>query len=974
MGQHASRAAVQAAPRGKPQHFSPPMAAQATARPQPQPSSSAMEERNPSCPAEAKEKDKLPQEPTSVPPAPPLDASGLPMCAVERYAMDNIEAFLRSTEPQNEEKKMKFLCSIRTICGSAAERNTVQELRIFCRRNELVENIMVLLAEEPRRELSSELRLQAVAAITSLSKVEGALEEKIPLFVVCFRSIFLLPSEQDLDTNLYSKTLRALDEMLHSLVFIHPSTSIGEELKDVFQVLLPFTSLQSSTVRQRAVGRIWKLTHSLAHYCQEKPRHSSEQSPSASYDELRLPVLGQLVGCLILCCAFVQEDKTCRCALSALRHLYRFVLWRSRWEGQLDEQGKLEQWEADHEFSLTWTTNTTVILLRFEKYFHSSEKTDLILLALQGMRDCSNYNTQVASTLMAILTVDFNPMPNDVQRIVTAIHRSRKLITEEQALRTIHGTFPSLAAANPRAMTLSLLRCSPTCDKDIWELWELALSSVDVVPKMVQALLRQLETVPLGQKTEVGVLHLAAATALHKLLQYLDYGPQVRLVFPELFVALIIQLVSAGPLAPLEIIAITEDPFRPSAPTSAIRMVVETARSLLLCADMDNLAFSMETHDLWARLLGASMWQNGLHSLAKVMLKNCRDQCRPIFRHLQNLLQYHQLQWREVPAMAFYLELWSCQGHHKDDTGTQKIFRKYIRSKQPRSRELALRGLRNLYAGRMQLLLPDALLWLQDMRADIKLQAIHLLQDIVAQRPASIRGVLSQLAVQLLSCFNEDNAEVRWRSMELFALLLEAPGRKRLLLQAERSLLPLFIHMNEDIPNVAQAAQKALIHAAKLLGWQQLQRLACAAEVWMIADCLVRTPTPQPLWTPLAALQKGGRGATLRVPPPPCSLQLQKRGRDAEQYLKDTVLHLHSPQVPVRDTAVRFLGLLGRKLRNENREKVLDIRKALEGAKEDSEPTVRCLVLQTLLILSVLEDVPPTRPRLRRWFWRTWRE
>ena len=32
---------------------------------------------------------------------------------------------------------------------------------------------------------------------------------------------------------------------------------------------------------------------------------------------------------------------------------------------------------------------------------------------------------------------------------------------------------------------------------------------MDVVPKMVQALLRQLETVPLGQKTEVGVLHTA---------------------------------------------------------------------------------------------------------------------------------------------------------------------------------------------------------------------------------------------------------------------------------------------------------------------------------------------------------------------------------------------------------------------------------------------------------------------------------
>ncbi|XP_046790238.1 uncharacterized protein LOC121112446 [Gallus gallus] len=704
MGQHASRAAVQAAPRGKPQRFSPPMAAQAMARPQPQPSSSAMEERKPSCPAEAKEKDKLPQEPTAVPPAPPLDAPGLPMCAVERYAMDNIEAFLRSTEPQNEEKKMKFLCSIRTICGSAAERNTVQELRIFCRRNELVENIMVLLAEEPRRELSSELRLQAVAAITSLRYCPHAR---------------MAPQHSYGPDCLYGPTVsewphtaypEALDEMLHSLVFHSPQ-------------------------RQHRRGAERRLP--AAAQSSEEPHGAGELCRTA-------PCLGS--GQLSSSLQGSHCSRTCA------------LLSFPGWEGQLDEQGKLEQWEADHEFSLTWTTNTTVILLRFEKHFHSSEKTDLILLALQGMRDCSNYNTQVASTLMAILTVDFNPMPNDVQRIVTAIHRSRKLITEEQALRTIRSSFASLAAANPRAMTLSLLRCSPhlrqvRCPRhpaegdphppkdrdlhptDIWELWELALSSVDAVPKMVQALLHQLETVPLGQKTEVGVLHTAvmlsgcfpqAATALHKLLQYLDYGPQVRLVFPELFVVLIIQLVSAGPLAPLEITAITEDPFRPSAPTSAIRMVVETAHSLLLCAEMDNLAFSMDTHNLWARLQGAATWQNGLHSLAKVMLKNCRDQCRPSSDTCRNLLQYHQLQWREVPAMAFYFEvgvetLWSCQGHHEDDTCPQKIFRKYIRSKQPKSRELALRGLRNLYAGRMQLLLPDALLWLQDMRADIKL-------------------------------------------------------------------------------------------------------------------------------------------------------------------------------------------------------------------------------------------------------------
>ncbi|XP_048786053.1 maestro heat-like repeat family member 5 isoform X2 [Lagopus muta] len=928
MRKHASRPAVQTTPRVKSQRLSPPVAVQAVAGPQPQPSSSAMEERKPSCPAEA-EKGKTPQEPPVVPPAPPSDTPGMPVCDAERCAMDNIEAFVQRTEPQNEEQKMKFLQSIRTICSRAAQRNAAQELRIFCRRNNLVENIMVLLAEEPHKKLSSELRLQAMATITALSKVEGLLEEKIPLFHVCFQSILLLPSEQDLDVSLYSKTLRALDEMLDTLVFVHPTAGIGEELKNAFQVLLPFTSTQNSAACQRAVGRIWKLCHSLAYYCQERRHHSSGRFRPICCDKFRLPVLGQLVGSLILCCA-CQEDKTHRCALSALHHLYKFILWRSRWEVQPEEQGKQEQWEDEHELSLTWTTNTSEILLRFAKHFHSWETTDFILVMLQGMKDCSNCNAQAASNLMGVLMADFKPTPNDVQRIVTAIHRSRKLITEEEALKHIHDVFPRLAAANPRAVTLSLLRCSPTCDKDARELWELALSSEDAIPKMMQELLRLLEIAPLGLETESSTLSLAAVAALYKLLQNLEYGPQVRQFFPELFVALVLQLVSCEELCSLEAIAITEEPFGPASPTSAARMVVETLRLLLLCSDMEDLAFFMETYNLWARLPGAAQWQNGLYNFAKVLMRGCQSQCRPIFIHLQKLLRYHQLQWREVPAMALYFEMWILIGFRDDDYHAEMIFRKHVSSKQLRSRELALLGLRYLYDERMQLLLPEVMLWLQDVRADVKLQAMYILHCILTERPASVRGVLSQLAVLLLSYFNEETAEMRWHSMELFALLLEAPGRKQLLPEAERSLLPLFIHMNEDIPNVAQAAQIALIRAAKLLGWQQLQRLASKAEVWMIADCL-----------------------------------LQEREGDAELYVKQTMLHLNSPQAALREVAVRFLGMLAQKLKNKNEEMVLDIRKALQGAKGDRDLAVKSLVQQTLLILCQKTDVPPTRPRGR---------
>ncbi|OXB52181.1 hypothetical protein ASZ78_016590 [Callipepla squamata] len=383
----------------------------------------------------------------------------------------------------------------------------------------------------------------------------------------------------------------------------------------------------------------------------------------ARYKELRLPVLGQLVGSLVLCCAY-QEDRTRRSAVSALRHLYAFILGRARkamaagtvrWEApQGEDQEKLKQWEDDHKFSLSWTTNVMVIVLRFAKHFYSSEKTDFILTALQGMSDCSNYSTQLAATLMDILMVDFKPAPTDVQRIVMAIHRSRKLITEERAQKTIQNTFPWLAASDPRATTLSLLRCSHTCDKDTWELWEMALSSAGVVPWMVQELLRLLEVAPLGQETEIGTLPLAAAMALHKILQHSQYGPQVCLFVLELFVALIFQMVSSTSLKPLEVTAVMEDP---STPTSASRILVKVVHKLLQCADLDRLVQAMDRHKLWRQLLGAATWQDGLRSLARVMVMECRVDSMRIFSHVQKLLWYHQLQWREVPAMVFYMEV-----------------------------------------------------------------------------------------------------------------------------------------------------------------------------------------------------------------------------------------------------------------------------------------------------------------------------
>lgn len=136
------------------------------------------------------------------------------------------------------------------------------------------------------------------------------------------------------------QTLRALDDMLHTLVFVHPTASIGEELKNVFQVscarggcmeegcssvipttpktfwgdpggrsaeqqllfpqvLLPFTSMQNSAARQRVVGRIWKLCHSLAHYCQERVRARPPQPGVFDPPFPRSPLSGRALNILL---------------------------------------------------------------------------------------------------------------------------------------------------------------------------------------------------------------------------------------------------------------------------------------------------------------------------------------------------------------------------------------------------------------------------------------------------------------------------------------------------------------------------------------------------------------------------------------------------------------------------------------------------------------------------------------------------
>ncbi|XP_059343266.1 uncharacterized protein LOC132082869 [Ammospiza nelsoni] len=99
----------------------------------------------------------------------------------------------------------------------------------------------------------------------------------------------------------------------------------------------------------------------------------------------------------------------------------------------------------------------------------------------------------------------------------------------------------------------------------------------------------------------------------------------------------------------------------------------------------------------------------------------------------------------------------------------------------------------------------------------------------------------------------------------------------------------------------------------------------------------------------------------------------EDRRRAAEQ-LRQALRYLQSPQEPLREAAVRFMGMAGRHLRGQQQELQL-ICTALEEMACDSSPAIRDAAVEFSLVLRALQRAPysPWR-KLRDRFRSAWRK
>ncbi|CAM5143671.1 unnamed protein product, partial [Natator depressus] len=284
------------------------------------------------------------------------------------------------------------------------------------------------------------------------------------------------------------------------------------------------------------------------------------------------------------------------------------------------------------------------------------------------------------------------------------------------------------------------------------------------------------------------------------------------------------------------------------------------------------------------------------------------------------------------------VEMWRVLISHPKTAG--KVLRELLNTQQERplhphhdvSQQEA--GIAPLTVGKIQRQQPVVVERLHKADRGVISNAITVLRDILAgMNRQSASPVAVQVAEKLLPFFHDESSKLRVLSIALFKHLLELvrePNRKKMKELVLRSLVPLLLLLHDERPNVSQVCWDALSRAVEFLRWSQLGALVQRKELWRGCDCLVACYKER-----------------------------------AETFLCQAMAFLKNPQAPIREAAIRFLGLTARQLDQKSQEKLDAIFNVLKGLQEDSKSSVRCLALQTTLILNACKKHRPARASLR---------
>ncbi|XP_040416907.1 maestro heat-like repeat-containing protein family member 7 isoform X2 [Cygnus olor] len=420
-------------------------------------------------------------------------------------------------------------------------------------------------------------------------------------------------------------------------------------------------------------------------------------------------------------------------------------------------------------------------------------KAQIILNAIEEAATSGHFNTEEVAMLLHGLVKLHISLSEHVPKMVKSIYQWLASVRRPEH-RLAKSILP-LAEEHPHDVVVTLLRCSPSCDRTAVVLWGVMFSDGETSKLVMNELVRVLEDWPLhrtstADRDDTAVCSLAATRVLREILNMDTCVLAVKKHFPHLFLAVLFQISFSTQHTPEEVHAFwRECTCEDKEPHEPKRFAAYTMARLLARVDCLEQLAAFERGSGWELLISPEVHHLGLTLLAGELKTTSFELRLWILHAMKRRLSREEPRWK-IAAMAFILEMLTCEDLKEQDDYIVRLLPRYLHSEDEMMLDLLLRGLLKMCDGRRR--------W----DATVRLVAIQLYMDVMD--------------------FTEPIEKWYVRS------------------EVQKCLIPLLCHLDDDVEEVAEAALKTLTFAAKFLKKKKLKRMLKARKKWRAAEYLAK--------------------------------------------------------------------------------------------------------------------------------------
>ncbi|KAF5923129.1 maestro heat-like repeat-containing protein family member 7 [Diceros bicornis minor] len=808
-------------------------------------------------------------------------------------------------------------------------------LEVEGEKKSMMKKMMRQIQEEPLDSLSSSVRQQAMETLTQLSHTQPILDvrERSELVNTCVKSVFSLPSVQAMQEKdeakaeaiqtLYRQTLDALQTLLNAL-FVEDPTPAG--LKSILEPLGPWMNSGKAQERARAVNsNVSVLNHTLL--------------TLPCFMSSGFPALGLLLGRLVLRIGDPEEEIG-REALDGIIILYTILELQKRARDK-EETNKKELYETNKRFlgpynPVSPCQNILRVIAEFGDFLGPQQVKDLLLAALEGLKGGSEARgkdtgemMQLASevTLSSVLEWYSHRALEVIPEIMQAIYMQLSHIQEPRAREVALLPISLLASSFMTEVIVALLMCPLPLDSNGAEMWRqliLRKPSCDI-RDLLDLLLSSLKEKPVTKKGRASIVPLAAASGLCELLSVNSCVGRVRRIYPQLLLALLIQVHYHIGLNLPGRVASHKDARKDAQPSVfvPVRWVIKVVKTLLLKMGCSYEASFLEDQGGWELMAQAESHHRGVSLLARAMVHySCQELCRILYLLIPLLERGDEK--HKITATAFFVELLQLEQVRRiPEEYSLGRMAEGLSHRDPIMKALSIRGLvilarRTEKAAKVQALLPSMVKGLKSMEGLLVVEAVHNLKTIfkAQDRKLTDSSVHVEMLQVLLPHFSDSREEVRYSCISLYGKVvqkLRSPCTPAMEAQLIGTLVPLLLTMQEGNAKVGQKCVKTLFRCSCFVAWE-LPKRAYSRKPW--------DTQPQ---------------TVAKI----CKYLVNTHPDSALMFLRQSLEYARSPRASLRKSSVMLIGSLVPCMESLMTEECLnEVKAALENLRHDPEASV----------------------------------